>query len=115
MAQTFLIVVVHVHLWIMHVDPAANIHAQLLGMPLGFFEICVVPSFPIFEARSLCTCDAFESRAMSIHHKYVWGDLPQGRVYSCSKPNVVFAGKAQTCCNGRAVFHCLRGPIGRSR
>ena len=69
MVQAFPVVIVHVRLWIMHVDPAANIHAQLLGMPPGFFKVSVVPPLPVLEARFLCTCDAFESEMMSRLHK----------------------------------------------
>lgn len=59
--EAFPIVVVDVFFRIMHVDPAPNLHCQLLGVLLSFFEVCVVPLLPILESGSLRTRDTFES------------------------------------------------------
>lgn len=61
MIDAFSIIVINVFFRIVHVNPAADLHGQLLWMAFCFFEICVVPLFPILESGSLCTSDALES------------------------------------------------------
>ena len=58
--EAFSVIAVDVLFRIMQVYPASHLHGQFFGMPLGFFEIRVVPLLPIFESRSLCAGDAFK-------------------------------------------------------
>ena len=64
--DAFRIVVIHILLGIVQIDPVANLHNQLFWVLLGVLKVGMVPSFTVFEARSLCACNTLKSVGLSL-------------------------------------------------